>query len=265
MADLEDKLSRADIIDVSKLKGDQVMFGATVTLVDEDTDDKVKYRDRRRGRGRREAGPDLHHLAAGPGAARQAQEGHRRGVDARRRQVLQGAQGRVQIGRRGTRPVAQQRSLPFDCRVASARSASSDQPERVARTPGRVLRIPLGDRRPVAERAVALPLAVPAQRRRLHLREVDAAQRPPLPQRMPRSLFRARAPLLRILLAGMLPPDSLQASPTRRQDQPLLHAEEPRFRLPRLDEAQRQISDPIPLADPPPAIELRSRGGARDG
>jgi len=44
MADLEDKLSRADIIDVSKLKGDQVMFGATVTLIDEDTDDKVKYR-----------------------------------------------------------------------------------------------------------------------------------------------------------------------------------------------------------------------------
>ena len=44
VADLEDKLSRADIIDVSKLKGDQVMFGATVTLQDEDTDDKVKYR-----------------------------------------------------------------------------------------------------------------------------------------------------------------------------------------------------------------------------
>src|SRR5665809_122399 len=37
MADLEDKRSRADIIDTSKLKGDQVMFGATVTLVDEDT------------------------------------------------------------------------------------------------------------------------------------------------------------------------------------------------------------------------------------
>ena len=44
MADLEDKLSRADIIDTSKLKGDQVMFGATVTLVDEDTEEKVKYR-----------------------------------------------------------------------------------------------------------------------------------------------------------------------------------------------------------------------------
>lgn len=44
LADLEDKLSRADIIDVSKLKGGKVMFGATVTLVDEDTDEKVKYR-----------------------------------------------------------------------------------------------------------------------------------------------------------------------------------------------------------------------------
>ncbi|MFA9387822.1 MAG: transcription elongation factor GreA [Methyloceanibacter sp.] len=44
LADLEDKLSRADIIDVSKLKGGKVMFGATVTLVDEDTDKKVKYR-----------------------------------------------------------------------------------------------------------------------------------------------------------------------------------------------------------------------------
>lgn len=44
VADLEDKFSRADIIDVSKLKGGKVMFGATVTLVDEDTDEKVKYR-----------------------------------------------------------------------------------------------------------------------------------------------------------------------------------------------------------------------------
>jgi len=44
LADLEDKLSRADVIDVSKLKGGKVMFGATVTLVDEDTDGKVKYR-----------------------------------------------------------------------------------------------------------------------------------------------------------------------------------------------------------------------------
>jgi transcription elongation factor GreA len=41
--DLEDKLSRADVIDVSKLSGKTVKFGATVTLADEDTDAKVKY------------------------------------------------------------------------------------------------------------------------------------------------------------------------------------------------------------------------------
>ena len=43
VAHLEDQLSRADIIDVSKLSGKQVKFGATVTLVDEDTEKKVKY------------------------------------------------------------------------------------------------------------------------------------------------------------------------------------------------------------------------------
>ena len=41
--DLEDRLSRAEVIDVSRLSGKTVMFGATVTLVDEDTDAKVKY------------------------------------------------------------------------------------------------------------------------------------------------------------------------------------------------------------------------------
>jgi transcription elongation factor GreA len=41
--DLEDKLSRADVIDVSKLSGKIVKFGAIVTLSDEDTDAKVKY------------------------------------------------------------------------------------------------------------------------------------------------------------------------------------------------------------------------------
>jgi len=40
IADLEDKLARADVIDVSKLSGDTVKFGATVTLIDEDTDEK---------------------------------------------------------------------------------------------------------------------------------------------------------------------------------------------------------------------------------
>ncbi len=40
IADLEDKLSRAEIIDVTKLSGDVVKFGATVTLVDEDTEEE---------------------------------------------------------------------------------------------------------------------------------------------------------------------------------------------------------------------------------
>ncbi len=41
--ELEDKISRAEIIDVSKLSGKVVKFGATVTLIDEDTDEKSAY------------------------------------------------------------------------------------------------------------------------------------------------------------------------------------------------------------------------------
>jgi len=40
IAELEDKLARAEVIDVSKLSGDTITFGATVTVVDEDTDEK---------------------------------------------------------------------------------------------------------------------------------------------------------------------------------------------------------------------------------
>ena len=41
--ELEDIISRADVIDVSKLSGSTVKFGATVTLADEDTDEEVTY------------------------------------------------------------------------------------------------------------------------------------------------------------------------------------------------------------------------------
>ncbi len=44
IAEIEDKISRAEIIDVSKLSGDTVKFGAQVTLVDEDTEEKKVYR-----------------------------------------------------------------------------------------------------------------------------------------------------------------------------------------------------------------------------
>src|ERR1700744_6244768 len=43
IADLEDKLARAEVIDVSKLSGETVKFGATVTLVDEDTEKKAVW------------------------------------------------------------------------------------------------------------------------------------------------------------------------------------------------------------------------------
>ena len=43
IAELEDKLARADIIDVSKLSGDTIKFGATVTLIDEDTEKKAVW------------------------------------------------------------------------------------------------------------------------------------------------------------------------------------------------------------------------------
>jgi transcription elongation factor GreA len=43
IAELEDKLARAEVIDVSKLSGDTITFGATVTLVDEDTEKKAVW------------------------------------------------------------------------------------------------------------------------------------------------------------------------------------------------------------------------------
>ena len=41
--DIEDRLARAQVIEVSKLSGDKVVFGATVTLSDGDTGEKVVY------------------------------------------------------------------------------------------------------------------------------------------------------------------------------------------------------------------------------
>ncbi len=43
VAELEDKMARAEVIDISHLSGKTVKFGATVTLVDEDTEEKLKY------------------------------------------------------------------------------------------------------------------------------------------------------------------------------------------------------------------------------
>lgn len=43
VGELEDKVSRAEVIDVSSLSGTTVMFGATVKLADEDTNEKLTY------------------------------------------------------------------------------------------------------------------------------------------------------------------------------------------------------------------------------
>jgi transcription elongation factor GreA len=41
--ELEDKIARAEVIDVSKLNGSVVKFGATVTLADEETDEEQTF------------------------------------------------------------------------------------------------------------------------------------------------------------------------------------------------------------------------------
>ncbi len=43
LMDLEDKISRAQVIDVAKLSGKDVKFGATVKLLDEDTEGEITY------------------------------------------------------------------------------------------------------------------------------------------------------------------------------------------------------------------------------
>jgi len=44
LGELEDKIARAEVIDVSKLSGSVVKFGATVTLADEETDEEQTFR-----------------------------------------------------------------------------------------------------------------------------------------------------------------------------------------------------------------------------
>ncbi|MET0295268.1 MAG: transcription elongation factor GreA [Phenylobacterium sp.] len=43
IAEIEDRMARAQVIDVRKLSGKQVKFGATVSVVDEDTEEKARY------------------------------------------------------------------------------------------------------------------------------------------------------------------------------------------------------------------------------
>lgn len=42
--ELESKLSRAEVIDITKLRGKTIKFGATVTIYDESNDEEVTYK-----------------------------------------------------------------------------------------------------------------------------------------------------------------------------------------------------------------------------
>ncbi len=97
IAELEDKISRAEVIDVSKLSGDTITFGATVTLVDEDTDEKESLADRRRHRGRRQGRPHIDLLAARARADRQEERHFRRGNYTQRPEGLRSAEGGVAV------------------------------------------------------------------------------------------------------------------------------------------------------------------------
>jgi len=44
VAELEDKIARAEVIDVTKLSGSVIKFGATVTLADEETDEEQTFK-----------------------------------------------------------------------------------------------------------------------------------------------------------------------------------------------------------------------------
>ena len=44
IAELEDKIARAQVIDVSRLSGSTIKFGATVTVLDEDTEGEAVYK-----------------------------------------------------------------------------------------------------------------------------------------------------------------------------------------------------------------------------
>ena len=59
VVELEDKLARAQIIDVSRMSGEQVKSAPPLPWWDEDTEAEATYKDRRRGRGRCEIRQDF--------------------------------------------------------------------------------------------------------------------------------------------------------------------------------------------------------------
>ncbi len=96
-AELEDKIARAQIIDVSKLRGKQVKFGATVNLLDEDSGDKSKYKIVGEDESDVKGGKISDHLPDRARADRQGRRRRRRGHGPGRRQILRDRQGEVPL------------------------------------------------------------------------------------------------------------------------------------------------------------------------
>ncbi len=86
--ELEDQIGRADVIDISKLSGTSVKFGATVTLVDEDSDEERQYQIVGDVESDAQAGPHLALLSDCARADRQEQGRYGGSGRARRRAVL---------------------------------------------------------------------------------------------------------------------------------------------------------------------------------
>jgi transcription elongation factor GreA len=98
IAELEDKLARAEIIDVSKLSGDTVKFGATVTLIEEDSGEKKVWQIVGEPEADVNKGKDLGDFTDRARVDRQDQRRHGGGGGSRRRQVLRSPRRAVARG-----------------------------------------------------------------------------------------------------------------------------------------------------------------------
>ena len=95
IADLEDRLSRAMVIDPTTLSGDKVLFGATVTLVDEE--EKGEISAGRSDRGRRQGRADQLQFSAGPCVDRAPDRRRGRGFCSLGRPLLRDQEDRVRL------------------------------------------------------------------------------------------------------------------------------------------------------------------------
>ena len=96
IVELEDMLQRAEVIDVSKLSGSTIKFGATVTLIDEDTEVEKAFQIVGESEADVKAGK-VSITSPTARADRQESRRYRRSEHARRRQELRNPQDRLYV------------------------------------------------------------------------------------------------------------------------------------------------------------------------